>query len=208
MSFERDYKDLMAYAKLKVDFGKLQIFPEDLINDAYVNLYGQPYSVQLFRKEISNLSIKEKNNHTHIDQTYSVPEIKGDTTCVTCKQVKSANEFKVQIKYDGRRYLYTECIEYVNRKLMERYEGHKDTPEYKSRNKKNFKNFVDKDRKKWNASQKIRDKKERMNLADNYIKKILRSKKHTTEYILEHPELISQEREKIFQKRVAKLNKM
>lgn len=194
MGFESDYKKLLSLAKVRAY--NLQIGAEELISQAYINLCEKEYDFDRFKKEIVNLSHIEKNGGANIVsldtdiKRHAKFDFVGDMCCRKCHEVKHISEFYIEVKKGGKRFIRSSCKSCI----------------YEKQNKGNFKKFVNNNRDKWNEYNRNRSKVEKENLTDAYIRKLLRNK-HTNEYILKYPFLISEYREKIIAKRLAKFKK-
>lgn len=226
MSFERDYPTILKQAKKKVFNLVLNVDAEELVSQAYINLYNKPYSIDIFFKEIGNLALYEKHdtpsNINFGDVGGTSGDFIGDSTCIKCKGVKSADEYRIENTVWGRKVLRTMCkvceAEYkkqysiiVNKQRFgvtynkKSYEKVKSTDKFKKQNKRRVRTFISKHRKQWNEYIKERDQADRKNLSDTYLKKILREKGFDTNYLNQHPELIIEQRDKINNKRLAKV---
>lgn len=153
--FEQDYPDILRYAKSLVSKMQLSILPDDIVNDAYVNLYGKDYSKALFFKQIKTIALNEKNQsfipigHSHRD--YFSKCFDGDHQCKRCKLVKNISQFKIVTKPNGRAWVLRLCNDCAPIVRMEYYYKTKDSEKYKKQNADNFRKYVDKNREKWNA---------------------------------------------------------
>ena len=158
----------MQYAKNQIFDFKLNVLPEDLINDAYLNLFEKEYSKKLFFKEIRNLAFIEKhngNNNIGFDTPFGKGgNFTGDSTCTCCKQVKPASEFRIENRKGGKKQLRTQCKVCESEKIKayqikifgvtynkKWYEKNKSTDKFKIQNKKRVDNYLKENREKWNA---------------------------------------------------------
>lgn len=229
MSFEKDYNKLLTYARNRVNYRKLDVEPEELINEAYIKQVesGKPYDFSEIKRLIGNEGIisQHKSNVTirwGIGESGSI-SFRAENTCRVCKDVKPASAFRIVTEKNGNKYQWNRCIEcdnkysslwkkteagklYVKNQYKKRVKKHGGRLNNPEKNKKAFKKFVDNNRSKWNEYLRNRDGVGREQLTDVYIRKVLRSK-HSTEYLLSHPELIIETRARIEQKRLGKLKK-
>lgn len=178
MSFEEDYNKIVSFAKSKCFNSQLEA--GDLVNDAYLNLFDKPYSLKDFYKEINNIYLINKHNSPNVigyNDRSGVAEFSGDYVCIKCKKIKNAQEFRIEARLGGKRMLRTQCknceyelcINYnlnkfgvsYNKKL---YDTKKSTEGFKKLNKIRFKNFVKKNRDKWNAYLRERYKQKKLEI--------------------------------------------
>lgn len=226
MEFQEDYDIILKHAKKKVNFFCLNILPEDLINDAFLKLHDKPYSLQSFLAEINNLSLIEKHN-TRNDIAFgevggTSGNFIGDSTCTYCKQVKSADEFRIVNRMFGKKQLLTVCKKCEYKKSQDRYiarfgvpynkpwrEAYNKTGKGKIANKKNFTKYVKENRDNWNEYLRKRSKEQSESLTDAYIRKCIRQKyKNMFTETLYHPSFIAEYRQKILEKRLGKEKKV
>jgi hypothetical protein len=160
MSFEKDYACILDKAKAKVRFFHLNIEPEDLVNDAYVILHGQPYSLESFYKQIANLALIEKNNTRH-DIPYGTKSFSttdrftGDNTCQDCKETKPVSQFHVYGSH-GKKHLRNickSCVSKRNKKSLLKRKGVEGAKKYNTAYRRKW---VAKNRKKVKAYQRER----------------------------------------------------
>ena len=220
MSFESDYKELLRYATFKVNSLQLNVLPEDLINDTYIKLFDKKYGLELYKKEINNLSLIEKHNSTnHIswgEKGSTLGNFKGDFTCIKCKEVKPSSEFRVELRKCGKKQLRTACKEceskirstYKYKYDLTYYNKIKVTTKYKRQNRHRVKKYVEKNRDNWNIYLRERYKNDSLNLSDSYVIKRLKSLKYSVEDIKQNPNLITEYRQRIIKKRVKKVGKL
>lgn len=211
MNFETDYIKILKFAKNKA-FG-LQIEAEDLVNEAYLNLYDKPYSLQAYYNEISNQFLIEKHNTandiSYGDKGSTGAEFSGEYVCVCCKETKVASEFRVALRPFGKKELRTQCKECERNLLLSHYHRVKGTEKYKNYNKANFKKYLEKNRKSWNRYLKGRQKKDVENVTDAYVRRCIRAKykdKELAKKYIEDKDFISNYREQLLAKR-AKVKK-
>lgn len=218
MGFEQDYNTILKHAKKKVNFFGLTVLPEDLINDAFIKLYDKPYSLELFLHQINNLSLTEKHD-TRNDIAWGEKggtsgNFIGDSTCTYCKQVKSADEFRIVNRMFGKKQLLTVCKKCEYQKRRERFivrfgvgyhKAFRESEKGKANNKKQFTKYVKENRDDWNAYLRKRSKEQSEMLTDAYIRKCIRQKyKERFTETLYHPSFIAEFREKLIQKRLGK----
>ena len=211
-SFEKDYNEILRFAKRRVLDLRLSIEAEDLVNEAYLQLHNTPYSFEGFKKQISNEGLKEKHNTPQNiqwgDRGMKHISFTGDRCCRTCKEIKPVSEFYLITTKENNKYLRGSCKKCNNKKVTQYIKsvGYKYSKKYyqkiknkaakKNDNKKRMREWRESNRDKWNRYVKERYIKEKNDLSDKYIVTLLR-KKYSIPYLNNHPELIIAKREMI-----------
>lgn len=202
MSFDKDYFEILKYAKTLKNKHNSDVEVEELVSETYVRLFGNEdyvYSFDSFKKELYAFLFQDKREAKPLElgtKWGKQAEFKQDVCCDRCKEVKPASMFGINKIKGQHPYLKNICLKCECEKIKLFYK----TPKGKATRLRNFKKYVDNNRAEWNRYNRERDKVAKENLTDVYIRKLLRAK-YTTQYILDHPQLVIDYRNKLLKKR-------
>lgn len=228
MTFEQDYNKILQYAKSKVARYNLNIDASDLVNDAYLKLHDKPYFIKNYRNEIKNLSLIEKHNVpsniSYGQRGTTHGRFTGHHCCVKCKDVKSASEFYIEKRISGRAYLSTVCKPchikrvaelrvknpekykpIIKKSAQKQWKKNKNNKEFRKKQDERVRKYIDTNRSDWNDYNRGRYERDKENLTDAYVRKLIRHKFKGVEITAETVRL---EREKILRKRLEKERNM
>lgn len=159
MCFEKDYKNIVKYAKAQTYQYQLQLQPDDLINDAYLIVYNE-YSFENIIKAIHSLAIKEKNcTPLSFGQTYRFNKGKsthlaGDHSCRICLEVKNSQAFSIRKEPNGKTFLNTVCKSCLSKEGVKWYRKNKERVS-QQRKEKRLKENADKPKKEKNDQKEM-----------------------------------------------------
>ncbi|MBK7883574.1 MAG: hypothetical protein IPJ81_07045 [Chitinophagaceae bacterium] len=129
MSFEKDYKNLLAYAGSVIKDKSLNIQAGDLINDAYIkfiennNKYDKPNILKI----IARLAFEQREsqvNFTHLDNKAEKNVIR-ENVCKCCKQLLPVTMFYMRKEKYGHFRMINQCNDCRNKKVKEYQEKNK-----------------------------------------------------------------------------------
>ena len=217
MRFEDlDINKIRNYAYAKIKRHNLQHEINDLINDAYIFHIekGFDFSYDLFTNSINFIALQ-----THSRLEVELPQIsvpKGtkeryiEKQCKICLEILPVDKFRFDETKEGQRFYRNKCKKcegefytktpYNKEGRKRAYNKVKSTPVYKLANKNNFRKYVNENRDKWNSYLVERSKREKDNLTDVYIRKLL-CYKYNTHFLKSNPEIILQHRLNLMKKR-------
>lgn len=196
MPFEDDYKVLKRLAVMLIRKNELPIEPDDLINNAYLQLADQ-------EKEYSFLAIKSlmfEDIYKEVERIRANWKLTKKTNrhCGVCKENKPNNAFHFRNK--EKAILEDICKECKAER--DKINRAKRAKELKILEKYRYVKYTEEQLEKRRQSELKRYRKSRAELTDAYIKGYLRSKyKLTTEQIEADPELIVRARKHLEDKR-------
>lgn len=174
---DSQYKELVEYSTkmcLAVSGQKNHIDPSDLVSEAFLELFDfaeNPEFMQMMKRKIRFLF---KGNAAGQVSTYNdAGVLKRVATCKRCQSSKDETQF----------YLYTDKVTglkngippYCKSCIKEYIAEYCRTEKGKAVQSRAFKKYVQNNRDKWNAYIKQRYKKEKEELHDNYVKRVIRA---------------------------------
>lgn len=203
---DKEYADLIDYAKhLCISHNVVgQVDPGDLVAESFLSIVDNESDLNFIsqlRDRIRVVFYGEAGRGV-TNQITKGRAVKV-ATCKHCEQQKELSDFYLYTdKATGEKKLVPKwCKQCVKDYLKLFYQ----TPVGKQANRKNFKNYVNKNRDKWNAYLRRRDKEEKYNLTDAYVRRAIRAKGIKNENIT--PEMIEEKRQWFIEKRNRKAPK-
>jgi hypothetical protein len=158
MSIEKDYRELLGFAKKIIKDKRWQMEADELINEAYVHLVtdGQPYSLTSIKRLITRSGFKEQDaqlarisissDDDRGEVVFGMSRIETDVPCSKCNEPKPAMCFSSYVNKSGRKITHRACIDCENKRKAEwtKKTGFKRDPE------------------KWNAYMRMRRAKQKL----------------------------------------------
>lgn len=207
------HKKISQLSKKRVLDHYIRADYNDLVNEAYLRVLEGNGELNLdnLTKAVNLISGEWRAEYSDYNEK-KIAELQF-VFCKKCKEDKPIASFGIIIrKKTGRKELQSKCSD-CQRKVMEehnRKRGIQKTkinyldypPKLNLKEKNSFRHKV------WQHKNKIvvrnyqknRDKKERENLTDAYIRKLL-NKKYATKYLLDNPNIVIEHRENLLIKR-------
>lgn len=180
----------MCYSKYNIKKG---IDPNELLLQVYSDsqdIVDSPKFVSLMRKRMRHfINFRQYDRFNHTD---GIKFCK----CVKCNAVKRFDEFNTyENNYTERKEVQKWCKSCVSLYHKTYYK----TKTGKENRNKNFKNYVERNKDKWSNYLKERYKRDKENLTDRYVRKMLTSTKIKASDIT--PEMMESKRQMLIQKR-------
>lgn len=198
---EEQYKHLQWFAKYHTQ-GKRHIPSDDLVNEALMPFVEQnlSYNENAVKTAIKGMIKKQ----AQAAKQFEFAKSETDKFCKKCKEVRPIHAFRLMIdKRSLKQYYESRCFECESAAAIKHWQAIRNKPDYKEKNKVRVRKHIEKSRPRWNYYIKDRFKKEKQQLSDTYIIKLLRWK-YGTEF-LKQPEnyhIIEAHRQKHLSKRV------
>lgn len=126
-TFESSYIVLQDYASVLIKDKGLFIDPCDLINDAFLELHTQPFSLQAYKAKIRDgVNIESRRQHTLCSENASF-SVKGETLriCACCQELLPIAAFRLYSGFEGKRdYIGGTCNDCLNKNKAKRRGGY------------------------------------------------------------------------------------
>lgn len=120
--FEHNYNGLVAYAKGIIRNSGLNIDPDDIINDAYIDLVNskRDYNRDEFKRLMSKIAFKQTDGRLiQLDDFRKTSVTPDQISCNKCRQAKPIGAFEI-MKVKGFEYPRKTCKACVYERVKER----------------------------------------------------------------------------------------
>lgn len=124
MSFERDYNELLSFAKGRIQLMNFKLDERDIVSSVFIEMSGKEYSIESAKK----LVFKEIRNHVNIDSQYLAENVTkinsyNDTqkTCPMCNQVLPNILFYRYCAKATHKYVYSTYCKKCSSEISKEY---------------------------------------------------------------------------------------